>query len=32
MHDPKTGKAYNVRIVYTDTPPADAPKNLPPLP
>jgi hypothetical protein len=32
MHDAKTGKAFNVRIVYTDTPPADAPKNLPPLP
>lgn len=32
MHDAKTGKAFNVRIVYSDTPPADAPKNLPPLP
>ncbi|WP_293395259.1 hypothetical protein [Nevskia sp.] len=31
MHDPATGKAYNVRIVYTDTPPKDAPANLPPL-
>lgn len=31
MHDAATGKAFNVRIVYTDTPPADAPKSLPPL-
>lgn len=26
------GKAYNARIVYFAKPPADAPKNLPPLP
>lgn len=31
MHDPATGKAYNVHIVYSEKPPADAPKNLPPL-
>ena len=31
LHDPVTGEAYNVHIVYTDKPPADAPKNLPPL-
>ncbi|GAC1624666.1 MAG: hypothetical protein NVS9B10_10870 [Nevskia sp.] len=31
IHDPATGEAYNVHIVYTDKPPADAPKNLPPL-
>lgn len=31
VHDPKTGDAYNVRIVYPDQPPADAPKPLPPL-
>jgi len=31
MHDPTTGEAYNVHIIYTDKPPADAPKNLPPL-
>ena len=29
--NPTTGKAYNVRIVYTSKPPDDAPKNLPPL-
>lgn len=32
VHDPVTGKAYNARIDYFSTPPADAPKNLPPLP
>lgn len=32
IHDPATGKAYNVRIAYFSQPPADAPKNLPPLP
>jgi hypothetical protein len=31
MHDPATGNAYNVRIVYPDKPPKDAPANLPPL-
>lgn len=31
MHDAATGKAYNVRIAYTDLPPKDAPANLPPL-
>lgn len=31
IHDAK-GKAYNARIVYYAKPPADAPKNLPPLP
>ncbi len=31
IQDPATGKAYNVRIVYTDKPPADAPAKLPPL-
>lgn len=31
LHDPATGEPYNVRIVYPDKPPADAPKNLPPL-
>ena len=31
LQDPATGKAYNVRIVYTDKPPADAPAKLPPL-
>lgn len=25
LHDPATGKAYNVRIVYPSSPPADAP-------
>lgn len=32
IHDPVSGKAYNARIVYFSKPPADAPKNLPPLP
>lgn len=32
IHEPVSGKAYNARIVYFSTPPADAPKNLPPLP
>lgn len=31
MHDDKTGKAFNVRIVYTDQPPKGAPADLPPL-
>lgn len=31
MHDERTNEAYNVRIVYTDEPPKDAPANLPPL-
>lgn len=31
IHDPKTGKAYVVRIAYYSQPPVDAPKNLPPL-
>jgi len=31
IHDLATGKAYNARIVYFSKPPADAPKNLPPL-
>ena len=31
IHDPATGKAYNARIAYFTKPPADAPKNLPPL-
>ena len=31
VHDPVSGKAYNARIVYASKPPADAPKNLPPL-
>lgn len=30
VHDPRSGKAYDVRIAYYSTPPADAPK-LPPL-
>ena len=25
LHDPATGKAYNVRIIYPSKPPADAP-------
>lgn len=29
LHDPSTGDAYDVRIIYPSTPPADAPK-LPP--
>lgn len=32
IHDPATGKAYNARIAYFSKPPAEAPKNLPPLP
>jgi hypothetical protein len=32
IFDPATGKAYNARIIYPAQPPADAPKNLPPLP
>lgn len=31
VHDPATGSAYNVRIVYPNTPPPDAPRTLPPL-
>lgn len=31
IHDPVTGKAYVARIIYPGTPPADAPRNLPPL-
>lgn len=31
IHDPTTGEAYNVRIVYPRTPPAGAPARLPPL-
>lgn len=31
IHDPATGKPYDVRIVYLTVPPADAPKVLPPL-
>lgn len=31
IHNPDTGEAYNVHIIYTDKPPADAPRNLPPL-
>ncbi len=31
VHDPKTGDAYNARIVFTEQPPADAPKSLPPF-
>lgn len=31
LHDPETGKIYEARIVYASTPPADAPKKLPPL-
>lgn len=31
VQDPATGDAYTVRTLYPDTPPADAPKNLPPL-
>jgi hypothetical protein len=31
VHDPATGSAYNVRIIYPASPPPDAPKNLPPL-
>lgn len=31
IHNPQTGDVYNVRIAYYDRPPADAPRNLPPL-
>lgn len=31
LHDPATGKAYNVHITYVSKPPADAPHALPPL-
>lgn len=31
LHDPATGDPYNVRIIYPDRPPADAPTPLPPL-
>lgn len=31
VHDPVSGKAYTARIAYFSTPPADAPKSLPPL-
>lgn len=31
VHDPASGRAYTARIVYTSKPPADAPRNLPPL-
>jgi hypothetical protein len=31
VHDPESGKAYVTRISYFSKPPADAPKNLPPL-
>lgn len=31
LHDPATGKAYNVHITYASKPPADAPQSLPPL-
>jgi hypothetical protein len=31
IHDPKTGNAYNARIVYPQTPPPGAPETLPPL-
>jgi hypothetical protein len=31
MHDPASGDAYNVRIVYPEKPPKDAPATLPPL-
>lgn len=31
IHDPKTGDAYDVRIVYPAKKPAGAPKKLPPL-
>ncbi|MGH8461570.1 MAG: hypothetical protein ACRESS_08200 [Stenotrophobium sp.] len=31
IHDPATGKAYDVRIDYYPTKPADAPEKLPPL-
>ena len=31
LHDPESGDIYVARIVYASTPPADAPKKLPPL-
>lgn len=31
LHDPDSGRAYNVRLLYPDQPPADAPQPLPPL-
>ena len=31
IHDPATGSAYNVRIIYPSQAPPDAPKTLPPL-
>lgn len=31
LHDPATGDAYNVRIVYPEKPPQNAPSKLPPL-
>ncbi len=31
IHDPKTGKAYQARIIYPSKPPAGAPRKLPPL-
>lgn len=31
LHDPASGKPYDVRIVYLTAPPPDAPKALPPL-
>lgn len=31
IHDPRSGKPYDVRIIYPDKPPAEAPQPLPPL-
>lgn len=31
IHDPKTQKPYETRIIYPSSPPADAPAKLPPL-
>ncbi len=31
VHDPRSGKPYDVRIIYPEKPPADAPNPLPPL-
>lgn len=31
IHDPRSGKPYEVRIIYPEQPPADAPAKLPPL-
>ena len=31
VHDPRSGKPYDVRIIYPDKTPADAPSPLPPL-